>query len=121
MTTRGAAESTAVLLRLAGHEVRTAYDGRAALDWPRVAPPDVVLLDIGMPGMDGLEVRTVACAMTCGLSGRCSVAMTGYGGEEDRRRSQECGLQRPPGQAGGHARLEALLDRPAFTGQEPME
>ena len=45
-----------ILLRVLGHEVRTAYDGPTALALARSQPPEVVLCDISMPGMDGLEV-----------------------------------------------------------------
>src|SRR5262249_42358394 len=51
-----AAESLALMLRLWGHEVRTVHDGPAALQAAAAQRPDVVLLDIGMPGMDGYEV-----------------------------------------------------------------
>ena len=51
-----AAVSLAMLLRLQGHEVRVAHDGPAALEMAKAYPPDVVFLDIGMPGMDGYEV-----------------------------------------------------------------
>ena len=51
-----AANSLAMLLRLQGHEVRVAYSGMAALEMTKTYTPDVVFLDIGMPGMDGYEV-----------------------------------------------------------------
>src|SRR5205823_4959034 len=51
-----AAESLATLLRMEGHRVRTAYDGPAALRWARAEHPEVVLLDIGLPGLDGYQV-----------------------------------------------------------------
>ena len=53
---RDAADSLAMLLRLQGAEVRVAYDGPSALDAARASRPDIVLLDIGMPGMDGFEI-----------------------------------------------------------------
>src|SRR5262249_53255751 len=53
---RDSAESLAMLLRLLGNDVRTAYDGRLALEAAATYHPDVVLLDIGLPGMSGLEV-----------------------------------------------------------------
>ena len=52
---RDAADSMAILLRIAGHDVRTAYDGRTALLWPRLQSPEVVICDISMPDMGGLE------------------------------------------------------------------
>ena len=58
-----AADSLAMLLRLQGHEVRVAYSGMAALEMTKTYTPDVVFLDIGMPGMDGYEVaRRIAAA-----------------------------------------------------------
>jgi PAS domain S-box-containing protein len=85
------AESAALLLRLWGHEVHTVADGPAALQAVLSFRPEVVLLDIGLPGMDGYEVarrlrqhpdtRTVLLA-----------ALTGYGQEEDRRKSKEAGF-----------------------------
>ena len=50
------AESLAMLLRYAGHEVRAAHTGPKALQAAQAGPPDVILLDIGLPGMDGYEV-----------------------------------------------------------------
>jgi PAS domain S-box-containing protein len=86
-----AATSLAVLLRHTGHEVRTADDGPAALDAARSQPPDVVLLDIGLPGMSGLEVAR-SLRQDLGLTGVLLVALTGYGQEEDKQRSQEAGF-----------------------------
>ncbi len=88
-----AAESLAVLLRSAGHEVRTAYDGPSALAAARDLRPEVVLLDLGLPGMDGCEVARRLRQLE-GLQGALLVALTGYGSEEDRRRSKEAGFDR---------------------------
>ncbi len=88
-----AAESLAMLLRLKGHDVRTAHDGAAALDVARTFGPQVVLLDIGLPGMDGYEVAR-RLRREEGLKGVLLVALTGYGQEEDRRRSREAGFNR---------------------------
>jgi CheY-like chemotaxis protein/two-component sensor histidine kinase len=88
---KDSAESLAVLLRLAGHEVDTAHDGIAALSSATRSPPQVVLLDIGLPGMDGYEVaREIRSSPN--LSHVRIVAMTGYGQEQDRRRTQEAGF-----------------------------
>jgi CheY-like chemotaxis protein len=81
----------AMLLRRTGPEVRTAHDGPAALDAARSQPPDVVLLDIGLPGMSGLEVAH-RLRQDVGLNGVLLVALTGYGQEEDKQRSQEAGF-----------------------------
>ena len=88
---RDSAESLAMLLRLLGNDVRTAYDGRLALEVAAIYRPDVVLLDIGLPGMDGLEVCQRLRADP-DLRQAMIVAMTGYGQEEDKQRSQEAGF-----------------------------
>jgi signal transduction histidine kinase len=85
------AEIMALMLRLNGHEVRTAYDGPAALDSARGQPPDVVLCDIGMPGMSGLEVARLL-RQDPGMKDALLLALTGYGSDEDRLRSQEAGF-----------------------------
>jgi PAS domain S-box-containing protein len=89
---RSNATSLGVLLQALGQEVDTAYDGPTALELVRRHRPDVVLLDIGLPGMDGYEVAR-RCRLEEGLGRVMMVAMTGYGKEEDRRRSQEAGFQ----------------------------
>jgi signal transduction histidine kinase/ActR/RegA family two-component response regulator len=88
---RDAADSLAVLLRLQGHEVQVAYDGVIALAVAATFRPEIVLLDIGLPGMSGYEVahrlRQEPASAEVLL-----VAVTGYCQEEDRRRSQEAGF-----------------------------
>jgi signal transduction histidine kinase/DNA-binding response OmpR family regulator len=79
------------LLTAGGHHVDVAHDGQAALEIARERPPDVVLLDIGLPGMDGYEVARRMRAMG-DLDRTLLVALTGYGQEEDRRRSRESGF-----------------------------
>ena len=85
------ANSLGVLLRALGQDVEMAYDGPAALELIRRHRPDLVLLDIGLPGMDGYEVAR-RCRQDEDLRRIMLVAMTGYGKEEDRRRSQEAGF-----------------------------
>jgi PAS domain S-box-containing protein len=85
------AESLAEILRTTGHEVRTAYRGLAALEAVEAFLPEVVLLDIGMPGMDGYEVAR-RLRRERGLEKVLLVALTGYGRDEDRRRSREAGI-----------------------------
>jgi two-component system CheB/CheR fusion protein len=84
-------ESLAMLLRLGGHAVRVVHDGAAALAAAQAERPDVVLLDIGLPGMDGYEVAR-RLRQTSGLNGVLLVALTGWGQDEDRRRSREAGF-----------------------------
>src|SRR5262245_25190757 len=84
------AEGMARLLRRAGHEVDVALDGKAALQRARARPPDVVLLDIAMPGMDGYEVARQLRALFQGNVRL--VAVTAYVFEEDRQRCLEAGF-----------------------------
>jgi signal transduction histidine kinase/ActR/RegA family two-component response regulator len=88
---RDAAESLAMLLEMAGHEVRVAHHGQAALSLAQVFRPDTALLDIGMPDMSGYEVarslRREAWAENVQL-----IALTGWGQESDRRRALEAGF-----------------------------
>jgi PAS domain S-box-containing protein len=86
-----AAESLSALLRLWGHEVRMVHDGLAAIDAAREQHPEVVLLDIGLPGLDGYQVAK-RLREDSSLDGALLVAMTGYGQPEDRRRSREAGI-----------------------------
>ena len=79
------------LLRGWGHQVAVAHDGDTAIELARDQPFDVVLLDIGLPGMDGYEVAQ-ALRGQAGLDQTLLVALTGYGQDEDRRRSAEAGF-----------------------------
>ncbi len=85
------AEMLATLLQLWGHDVRKALDGPTALLAARTYHPDVILLDIGLPGQNGYDVARQLRQLT---SSRKPViaAITGYGSEEDRRRSWEAGF-----------------------------
>jgi signal transduction histidine kinase len=85
---RDSAETMGMLLRVLGHEVRTAHDGPTALALARSQPPEVVLCDISMPRMDGLEVAR-RLRHDIGLRDAMLVAVTGYDQEVDLRRSQE--------------------------------
>jgi PAS domain S-box-containing protein len=86
-----AAESVAMLLRLLGHEVETAHDGHTAVEAVQSFRPEVVLLDIGLPGMNGFDVAKVLRAQPENRE-LVLVAVTGYGQDEDRRRSHEAGF-----------------------------
>ena len=85
------AESLAALLSIVGHEVHQAHDGRQALELARRRVPDLVLLDIGMPGMSGHEVAR-RLRGDVGLRETVLIALTGYGTDEDRRASDEAGF-----------------------------
>jgi PAS domain S-box-containing protein len=80
-----------LLLRSLGHESRVAHDGARALEIAREFRPEVILLDIGMPGMDGYEVARRLRGMNHGLTFRI-VAVTGWGQEADRARAKEAGF-----------------------------
>jgi signal transduction histidine kinase/ActR/RegA family two-component response regulator len=85
-----AAQSTAVLLRFQGHTVEVAHDGAAALEAVRAFRPEVLLLDIGLPGLSGYDVARALRARPEG-QGLVIAAVTGYGQDEDRCRAREAG------------------------------
>ena len=87
------AESLAMLLRLRGHDVRTAHDGPTGLEAAGDHRAEVVFLDIGMPGMNGYDVARRLRERPDTRDVRL-VAMTGWGQEEDRRRAREAGFDR---------------------------
>jgi CheY-like chemotaxis protein len=102
------AESVGLLLETRGSEVRIAHDGPSALEVAREFHPEVALLDIGMPGMDGYEVarhiRSKYPERRTAL-----VALTGWGQDKDRERAREAGFDRhlvKPAEIGA---LQALL------------
>jgi signal transduction histidine kinase len=88
---RDGGESLSVLLRVLGADVSLVHSGRAALQAVESFRPDVVLLDIGMPGMDGYEVarRIRANSLNRGIM---LIALTGWGQDEDRQRSAAAGF-----------------------------
>jgi signal transduction histidine kinase len=88
---RDALDSLATLLQCDGHEVHTAGDGAEALAVAAECRPNVVLLDIGMPKLDGYEVARRIRAEPWGKSA-VLIALTGWGQDEDRRRSREVGF-----------------------------
>ena len=88
---RDAADTFALFLRMEGQEVRVAYDGPTALRAAQAFRPQTVLLDLGMPGMDGFEVARRLRAQG-GSERPLLVALTGWGQDEDRRRSSEAGF-----------------------------
>jgi CheY-like chemotaxis protein len=86
-----AAEGLRRILQLHGHAVSMAHDGPAALEAARASTPDLVLLDIGLPGMDGYEVvRRLRAEPE--LRRSYIAALSGYGQDQDRRRSRDAGF-----------------------------
>jgi CheY-like chemotaxis protein len=107
------AESLARLLRRWGHEVRVAYDGPSALAAARSTAPEVVLLDIGLPGMDGYEVAR-QLRQDPDLNDTVLVALTGYGQATDRRQTHNAGFDQhliKPVDPGLLRTLLATIDR----------
>lgn len=88
---KDAAESLALLLELSGHEVRAATSPAAALEIAPTYRPEALLLDIGLPDMDGYELarRLKACPLP---DNAVLIAVTGYGQESDKKRSAEAGF-----------------------------
>ncbi len=85
------AESLALIIKLWGHDTRVAHGGPKALEIAAAYRPEIVLLDIGLPEMDGYAVARSLRA-TDGLDGALLVAITGYSRDEDRLRSREAGF-----------------------------
>jgi CheY-like chemotaxis protein len=85
------AESLAKVLQICGHQARTAHSGPEALDAARPFQPEVVLLDIGLPGRSGYEVAKRLRAEPS-LSGAVLVALTGWGNDDIKRQSKEAGF-----------------------------
>ena len=86
-----ALESLALMLRLEGHEVHCASDGEEALALAGQRKPEIVVLDVGMPKLDGCEVARRIRAESWGRQA-VLVALTGWGQEADRKRSREAGF-----------------------------
>lgn len=105
-----AAESLGVLLEVMGHEVHIAYDGEQALEMATALEPDVVLMDINLPKLNGYDaaqqMRTIES-----MRGATLVALTGWGQGEHRQRSLNAGFDHHLVKPVGLEDLEALLAR----------
>jgi PAS domain S-box-containing protein len=102
------ARGMSILLKLLNHEVWIAYDGPSGLEAARGHRPDVVLLDIGLPGMDGYQVAEQLRREDFGKS-LLLIAVTGYGHEEDRQRARSAGFDQFVTKPVDYATLAALL------------
>jgi CheY-like chemotaxis protein/two-component sensor histidine kinase len=107
-----AANTLALLLRLAGHDVRTAHGGYAALTLASEFHPDFALLDIGMPDLNGYEVAR-QLRLTDGGKNVRLIALTGWGQDEDKRRAHDAGFDHHLTKPVDPRRLDALLSQPA--------
>ena len=85
------ADSLATLLKLTGHEVYIAHDGLEALEGAATFQPEVILLDVGLPRLNGYEAARRSREPQ-GHKAPTLVALTGWGQEEDRRRTKEAGF-----------------------------
>ena len=86
-----AAETMQMLLSISGYETKTAYDGATALELAKAFRPQVVFLDIGLPGKNGYEVARELRTLP-EMHSALLVALTGYGHDDDRRRATEAGF-----------------------------
>ena len=105
---RDSAESLAMLLKLTGHETHTAYDGLEAVAAAATFRPEVVLLDIGLPKLNGYDACRKIREQPWG-KGMALIALTGWGQDEDRRKSQEAGFDGHLVKPVDHATLTKLL------------
>lgn len=112
-----AARNVGLLLELDGFEVTLAHAGKTALEVAFDQMPDVVLLDIGLPGMSGYDVARHLRKHACFRSTRL-IAMTGYGRESDRRESEAAGFDHHLVKPVEFEKLRGLLRRGVETGSE---
>ena len=105
-----AADSLRLLLGANGHRIAVSHDGKAALEHAATLLPDVIFLDIGLPGLDGYEVARRLRQLPA-LAGTLIVAMTGYGQPDDLKRSLEAGFDRHLVKPVDPAAIEHLLDQ----------
>jgi signal transduction histidine kinase/CheY-like chemotaxis protein len=114
-----AAESLQLLLELFGHRVRVVHDGPAAIAAVRAEAPDIAIVDIGLPGMDGYEVARHLREQP-GLERTTLVALSGYGRDEDKQQAITAGFHLHLTKPIDADRLQALLadlpPRPAWAG-----
>jgi CheY-like chemotaxis protein len=104
---KDAAESLAELVELFGHSVEVAHDGPRAIALARENPPDVILCDIGLPGMSGYEIaRTLRADPSSSFE---LVAVSGYAQPEDLRRAAEAGFDRHLAKPPDPEEIERLL------------
>jgi CheY-like chemotaxis protein len=99
------------LLQLLGHDVKTAHDGPTAIELARSYHPEFILLDIGLPGIDGYQVATMLRQERC-CAGAIFIAISGYGQEEDRRRSRDAGFDYHLVKPIDHHTLMSLIAQP---------
>jgi CheY-like chemotaxis protein len=107
---RDAADTLSAILQLDGHEVRTAYDGMEALKIAEQFAPQIALLDIGMPHLDGYQTARRIRDQAWGSS-ILLVALTGWGQEQDRRQATEAGFNYHLVKPGDPQTIGALIEQ----------
>jgi len=112
------ADSLAMLLDAMGHEVRVAYDGEQALQTAEQYRPDVVLLDLGMPKLNGYDTCRRIRETPWGR-GMTLIAQTGWAQQEDRQRTQDAGFDHHVVKPIDPATLDALLRTITVSASEP--
>jgi signal transduction histidine kinase/ActR/RegA family two-component response regulator len=110
-----AAETVAAYLRLEGHETKVVTEGTEVLGSARVFEPQVVVLDIGLPGLDGYQIARQLRADS-GTRGALLIAVTGYGREEDRSRAAEAGFDCHFVKPADPVEIQAAIERGAQPG-----
>jgi signal transduction histidine kinase/ActR/RegA family two-component response regulator len=105
---RDATDALTILLKTQGHLVRTAYDGIEAVEAAKAHRPEVVLLDLGLPRLNGYEVARAIRALPWGRQAEL-IAVTGYGQAEDRRLAAQAGFDRHLTKPVQAAQLKAIL------------
>lgn len=105
-----AAESLQLWLQMAGHDVHVAHDGRAAVAAAESLQPEVVVLDLGMPGLSGLEAARMIRQAPWGKT-MVLIALTGWGQDEDRRQTGEAGFDHHLIKPVSPDEIEALISR----------
>jgi PAS domain S-box-containing protein len=105
-----AAETLAALLEIAGHSTGVASSGYQAIELATQLRPDVIFLDIGMPGMNGYDVAKVLRS-TCGLEDVFLIALTGWGTEKDRRLTKEAGFNEHLTKPASIVKVNAILSK----------
>jgi CheY-like chemotaxis protein len=109
---RSITDRLSVMLRIAGHEVRTAYDGQHALDVAELFKPSLALLDLGMPRVNGYDTARRLRETPHGRD-IVIIALTGWGQPEDRNRSLAAGFDHHLVKPVDPSMLERLLAEPA--------
>jgi CheY-like chemotaxis protein len=115
-----AAETLALLVRTLGGDARTAADGQSGIQCASEFSPDVILLDIGMPGMDGYETCR-RLRQDHGTGRTVIVALSGWGQEGDKRRAAEAGFDAHLTKPANPSVLERLLAEATVTGLDPQQ